>query len=218
MRTIPYTHDKARGFVNKFCNHVAWLRRIRHTYKILFENDGSIELMNRAAPAFFGILQIMVSENVLLEFSKITDPSESNGSENFTVDNLIAAIDWPQDIRDRLTALRARTNDFRNHIKPARNKLLAHIDKKAFMAEIPLGKFPDGLDEVFLDALDEICSIAHEVCFGKILPQMIMAEPGDVISFKRALENAVAFSEYLSECSGEEKKKLHSYLARTRRR
>lgn len=218
MKTIPYTHDKAKDFVKRFCDLVFWLRQIRHTYEELFENDGSIELMNRAAPGFFGILQTMMSEYVLLEFSKITDPAEKYGSENFTVDNLIAAIDWPQDIRDRLAALSRKTHDFRDHIRPARNKLLAHSDKKTYMAETTLGKFPECQDEVFLGALEEICNITHEACFDKIFGQMIMSGPGDVLSFKRVLLNAAAFNEYLSESSGEETSKLYSYVDKVRHR
>jgi hypothetical protein len=78
------------------------------------------------------------------------------------------------------------------------------------------GEFPEGEDEIFLKTLQEVCDITHEACFGSIFGQMILAMPGDVINFKRALENAVAFNELLSESSGQEKTRLYSYLQKAR--
>ncbi len=129
----------------------------------------------------------------MLEFAKITDPAETYDKENFSIDNLIMSIDWPQDIRDKLTSLSDKTKGFRSHILQARHKLLAHADKKVFLAERALGGFPEGEDEVFLKTLQEICDITHQACFGLIFGQMIMAKPGDVVNFKRMVENAVEF-------------------------
>lgn len=193
-----------------------WLRNVRHVYKELFENKQSPILMNKTAPSFFADLNTILHNYLLLEFAKITDPAETYDKENFTVGNLIVSIDWPQDIQGKLTSLSDKTKGFRSHIKPARHKLLAHTDKEAFLAERTLGEFPEGEDEVFLKALQEVCDITHQACFGLVFGQMIMAKPGDVVNFKRVLENAIAFNELLSESSGQEKTRLYSYLEKAR--
>jgi hypothetical protein len=100
-----------------------------------------------------------------------------------------------------------KSRTFRDYIRDARNKLLAHTDKKVFLSDRTLGEFPEGEDEVFLKTLEEVCDITHEVCFGSIFGQMILAMPGDVINFKRTLANAVAFNELLSESTGQEKRR-----------
>jgi hypothetical protein len=46
---------------------------------------------------------------------------------------------------------------------------------------------------------------------------MNLAMPGDVINFRRALENAVAFNELLSDSSGQEMIRFLSYLEKARR-
>lgn len=217
MKTIPYTDEDAKIAVKRFCDQVFWLKTIRHIYEVLFENDESVTLMEKTASSFFGGLNIILQNYILLEFSKITDPATTGGNENFTVDNLVVSIDWPQDVRDKLTGLNRRTNEFRNYILGARHKLIAHTDKAAFLAEMTLGKFPKGEDETFLGTLQEICDIAHEACLGSIFGHMILAMPGDVINFRRALENAVAFKELLSESSGQELTRLLSYLEKARR-
>ena len=94
LKRIPYTHDGAKNFVKRFCDHIFWLRSIYHTYKVLFEDDESVALMNITARTFFTMLQIILRDNIFLEFSKITDPAKTGKKENFTVDNLVISIDW----------------------------------------------------------------------------------------------------------------------------
>lgn len=218
MKTISHTDEAAKKIVKKFCDQVFWLRIVRHVYEELFENEQSQTLMERIAPSFFADLNTILHNYLLLEFAKITDPAKTGKKENFTVDNLAISIDWPQDIREKLRSLSDKTKGFRSRILGARHKLLAHTDKESFLAERTLGEFPKGEDEVFLKTLQEVCDITHEVCFGSIFGQMVLAMPGDVINFKRALENAVAFNELLSESSGEEKTRLYSYLHKARHR
>jgi hypothetical protein len=209
---ISYTDEATKKIVKKFCDQVFWLRIVRHIYQVLFENEESQTLMERTAPSFFTDLNTILHNYLLLEFVKITDPAMSGKKENFTVDNLVVSIDWPRDTREKLSLLSDKTKDFRRLVLVARNKLLAHSDKEMFLADRTLGEFPKGEDDVFLNTLQEVCDITHEACFGSIFGQMVLAMPGDVINFKRALENAVAFNELLSESTGQEKTRLFSYL------
>lgn len=222
MNTISHTDEAAKKIVEKFCGQVFWLRDMRHVYKELFESEFSQILMEKTAPSFFTCLSRILQSYLLLEFAKITDPASTkvrdSERENFTVENLIVSINWPEDIKDKLTALLDRTKDFRSRVFVARNKLLAHLDKEAFLNDKIIGVFPEGEDEVFLETLQEVCDVTHEACFGTIFGVMVFAKPGDVIDFRRALENAVAFNELLSESSGEEKTRLYSCLQKAKRR
>jgi hypothetical protein len=168
--------------------------------------------MEKTALTFFADMNRILQCYLLLEFAKITDPPRTGKKENFTVDNLIKSINWPQETRDRLTPLGDKTRGFRRHILGARNKLLAHTDKEIFLNDKTLGEFPEGKDEAFLQTLQEVCDVSHEACFGRIFGQMVLVKPGDVINFRRMLEHAVAFNELLSESSGEEKARLYSFL------
>jgi len=218
MKTVAHTDETAKLMVKKFCNHVFWLRVVHHDLKELFENEKFKILMKRTAPSFFADLNRILHSYLLLELAKITDPATSGRPENFTVDNLIKSILWPQDVQKKLRSLREKAKAFRCHILSARNKLLAHMDKEVFLTDTILGGFPEGEDELFLRNLEEICNITHEVCFGSIFGQMVMAKPGDVLNFKRALSKAVAFDELLSESKGQERTRLLSYLQKARPR
>lgn len=210
--------ENAKKAVRRFCDQIFWLRKVRHIYQELFEKEDSSNLMERTASSFFTDLNTILQNYLLLEFAKVVDPPKTGKNENLTVDNLVESIDWPSGIRDKLRPLNEKTKAFRNHVLEARNKLLAHIDKEAFLAEKTLGAFPEGEDEVFLKALEEISDIAHEACFGRIIGHRLLAEPGDVINLKKTLANSIAFDQLLAESKGEEKTRLFSYLPIRKRR
>jgi len=216
LKMISHTDGAAKKIVEKFCSQVVWLLNVRRIYAELFEDEQSQVLMEKTASSFFGDLSRIMHGYLLLECAKITDRAKTSKKENFTIDNLIEGIEWPSDIRKELEALRDKTMPFRNHILPARHKLLAHTDKETILADRTLGEFPKGEDEVFLETLQKVCDVTYEACFGTIFGQIITAMPGDVSDFKGALEKAVAFDEVLSENSGQEKARLYSYLQKLR--
>jgi hypothetical protein len=228
LKTISYTDETAKEIVERFCGHVHWLVRVRHIFKVLFEDEqpSCRTLMEQTASSFFADLNRILQEYLLLECAKITDPAATGNHENFTVAYLIENIRWPSDeailgkltslpddhkgLLQELKSLRAIARCFRRDIKLARNKLLAHLDMSAVLSSKPLGEFPEGKDEIFFCALQKLCNITHEACFGTIYGEMspITVGGGDVINLRKTLECAVAFEEALSESSGQEKTHL----------
>lgn len=218
LKIISYTDERAKKIVERFCDHVHWLVIVRHTYRVLFEDKqpSCQTLMEKTASSFFADLKRILQEYLLLECAKITDPAKTGGHENFTVDCLVRHICWPDDknILKELESLQASTERFRNHIKLARNKLLAHSDRKAVLSGESLGAFPEGEDSKFFDALQKICNITHKACFDEIRGYMspIRLRGGDVFNLTKTLRYAVAFEEALSESSGQNKTWLYSCL------
>lgn len=211
MKTISYADEKAKEIVERFCAHIHWLVTVRHTYKVLFEDEqpSCQALMQKTAPSFFADLNRILLEYLLLECAKITDRATTGNHENFTVDCLVEKIIWPRDdILKELKSLQEATKDFRRHIEPARHKLLAHLDAAAVLSGNPLGAFPEGEDRKFFEALQEMCNITHEACFGTIYGDMSTVMCGDVINLRKTLKCAVAFEEALSASSGQEKTNL----------
>jgi len=212
MKKVSHKGKEATELVKKFGNQIVRFHAIHHMYKELFEDEEAHILMERTANSFFRDLNTILQHYILLEFAKITDPATTKGQENFTIDNLIQSIDWPQDIQDKLTTLNDKTKNFRKHIIEARNKLLAHMDKEVHLTDQVLGGFPKGEEEVFLQTLVEICDITHKACFNSIFGQISVAMEGDVLDLKKTLRRALAFEKRFSESTGEEKAKLFSYV------
>jgi hypothetical protein len=169
--------------------------------------------MERTASSFFDDLNRILQEYLLLECAKITDPATNGSNENFTVDYLVQKIDWPnKDILKELKSLQGITEHFRSYIKRPRNRLLAHLDRRAVLSGKAFGAFPEGEDKTFFDALQKICNITHQACVGTIYGDMSPTTGGDVINLRKTLECAVAFKEALSGSSGQNKTWLYSCL------
>jgi hypothetical protein len=65
---------------------LAWLHRKWEEYVALFARSPErIELLNRAAPAFFRIVQDSLFEDVLLHVARLTDKAETFGKPNLTI-------------------------------------------------------------------------------------------------------------------------------------
>lgn len=216
MDKHQYTDTTVRKMVKSFCNYVVWLRAVHNIYKELYENDEAGPLMENTAHSFFNDFNEILINYLLLEFAKITDPSTSRVKgatiENFTVDNLIKHVNWPEKIASRLEPLRKDVCLFRDYIKKARDKQLAHYDKETFLNEGALGGFPTGEDERFLSLLEKICNITHEACFNSIFGSICVSMLGDVEDLKKALKKAVVFDRLFSESTGNERAKLFTYL------
>lgn len=218
MKTVPCTGEAAKEIVERFCGHIHWLVSIRHTFNVLFEDEqpSCQTLMEKTARSFFADLNRILQEYLLLECAKITDPAATRNHENFTVDHLVQKIVWPDgDTLKELKKLQKTAEDFRRYIKPARDKLLAHLDRGAVLSRTALGGFPEGEDEKFFDALQRICNIACKACSGEIYGEMSPVKAGDVIDLRKTLEQALAFRDALSESSGQEKTRLLLLWQRT---
>jgi len=216
LKPISHTDKGAKDKVNEFCNQVFWLVKVRDIFAKLFENEQSKVLMEKTAPSFFRDLNRILHGYLLLECAKITDRAKTYGKENLTIDNLIESIEWPPDVQEELKSLSNKTKRFREHILPARHQLCAHTDKETVLAHRRLGEFPKGEDQEFLNNLQSFCDVIYKACFGTILGEIVTTRRGDVIDFKGTLEKAIAFDELLSESSGQEKRRLYSYLEKVR--
>jgi hypothetical protein len=208
LKAISYTDEAAKEIVKKFCDHVHWLVRVRHIFKVLFEDEqpSCQTLMEQTASSFFVDPNRILHNYLLLECAKISDPATTQNQENLTVNYLVRKISWrEEDNPKELESWRKTTEDFRSHIKRARNKLLAHLDTAAVLSSTPLGESPEGEDKRFFDALQKICNITHKACFGTIYGDMSTVTCGDVIKLRKTLKDPVAFEKALSESSGETK-------------
>ena len=168
--------------------------------------------MKIQANSFFSDLNTILQHYILLEFAKITDPAKTGRHENFTIDNLIESIDWPEDVRNTLISLNDKTKKFRDYILEARHKLLAHMDKEVYLTDKVLGGFPEGEEESFLQTLKEICETTHKACFNNIYGQIAVGKEGDVHDLKKTLKRALAFEKKFSDSTGKELSELFALV------
>jgi hypothetical protein len=199
--------EDARAQVKRFCKLVFELRIVHDIGKELFYDEQARSLMERTAHHFFLDLNRIVMGYFLLEVAKLTDPASSRTRagevENFTIANVLERIQWPQAVSKKLQKLSEAPLKLRGYIKEARNRLLAHYDKKTFLSGETLGAFPEGEDEKAMDTLEEMCNVLHEASFGSVYGAMAQAHAGDVRDLKLALMKALAFERVKENASKE---------------
>jgi uncharacterized protein with von Willebrand factor type A (vWA) domain len=208
-KKIRPKNDVACKMVKRFCVYVMDLKATHRIETGLFWNDKGQKLIEQTAESFFKDINRILIEYFILESAKITDPAKSFGKhENFSVANLIKTIDWSEDILEKLCQLKDKTDKFREKIKDARNKLLAHLSREEFLSDSVLGEFKKDDAENFLKTLEEIGDVMHKASFDETFGAISTAEEGDVMCFKKVLTKALAFDKVREENNGEEGRKL----------
>ncbi len=187
-----------------FLDHCVFMRSVYLHGKILFEHSSAKDKarMTGAAPIFFGDLNRMFIEYVILQVCKITDPARDvRKNDNHTVAFLLQHYDFSSDPekQNRLAALDAQLQAFRRKILPARNKLISHSDRTAIMAGEALGSVAEADWEKFWMELQELVSLIHEVVVGTPFQITEVAMLSDADGFLKALKRAECFEQLAHE-------------------
>ncbi len=105
---------------------VVWLHLKWNDFRALFaSNPESVELLNKAAPDFFGNLQRMMFDDALMHICRLTDPPQSMGHDNLTLQRLPNSITAPKlssQVQSNVDAAKQKTQFARDW----RNRALAH--------------------------------------------------------------------------------------------
>jgi hypothetical protein len=152
--------DEIEAMAN-FCVH---LRSVWRHYEILFE-EGDLRrtLLHRIAPVFFGDLNQLLIEQLVLQICRLTDPPVTMRRTNLTIDYVMREADFsgaPEDLA-RVTALRDSIHQFRSKIIPARNRLIGHLDRDAVMTGQPLGPASESEWTQFWDDLEQFLQVVY---------------------------------------------------------
>ncbi len=150
-----------RDIAVQFCKVCCWAYQAWVTYIYLFDkNDKQADTIEKAIE-FFNRLSPIIQEYFLQQIAKLHDPAVQNNNLNVSVDFVVRFGKWG-DKEAEIKAIEKRLVEFWGHVKPARNKLLAHNDLEALLADEALGAFPDGEDALYFDALQELANEVHD--------------------------------------------------------
>jgi hypothetical protein len=185
-----------------FADHCVFIRSVYLHGKILFESssDEDKARMTRAAPIFFGDINKMFVEYMILQVCKITDPAQdSRKMDNHTIAFLLQHYDFSGDsaTMQRLALLDANLKAFRQKLLPARNKLISHADRDAILAgQVLGGVLKSEWDEFWLNLQDLIC-IIYEKVLGTRFYINGVAMLSDAHGLLSALKHGACFDQLL---------------------
>ncbi len=127
---ISLMGDSLGKLFHALWQEVAWLYMKWGEYMTLFGTKPSrIDLMNKVAPHFFRIVQDSLWEDTILHIARLTDPPQSMGKENLSIQRLpllVADENLKQNLKDKI-AIAITSSEF---CRDWRNRRIAHKDLK----------------------------------------------------------------------------------------
>lgn len=146
-----------KEIAEKFCEACNWAYEVWVTHKNLFDlnSEPSATIEKKHVIPFFNRLSIITHEYGLQQIAKLHDPAVTGKDQNVSIDFVVRFGEWG-DQEDEIKAITARLLQFWGHLRPARNKLLAHNDLETILANEPLGGFLEGEDCQYFLALQEL--------------------------------------------------------------
>jgi hypothetical protein len=190
--------------VQAFADSCVLLRSQWEHFRILFEgSDLKRELLQTTAPTFFGDLNRLLIEHVVLHICRLTDNAETMGRENLTVKFLIEHSDFSaaQNTLDKLNRISAKIDAFRKKILPARHRFISHLDLEAVRLDQPLGAASDAeWKQFWLDLQDFLeLMFRHHIDPNSHFYLNSMGNISDADSLLTALRNAKLFDAVTSD-------------------
>jgi hypothetical protein len=113
-----------------------------HNYKVLFEGyDKNIPQYGDIAPNVLGYLASALNEHVILQVCKLSDPLQDHrGNENLSIRFFAQYTEFRDPlVKPKLQCLAEELEAFGKKLRPARDKIISHFDRKTIHDEKPLG-------------------------------------------------------------------------------
>ena len=184
-----------------FRNQCVFLRSLSRHQQILFEHidPAGSQRMKNAAHIFFSDLNRLLITHIILQVCCLTDPPRDvRGNESLTLDFLVHHYGLRTNAQ--LMALRDRLMAFRDKVKAARHKLISHSDRKATIADMPLGAASNDEWREFWSDLDDFLHIAGKcILDDEIFRLDDVAHLSDADGLLKALVHAELFDDLLSD-------------------
>jgi hypothetical protein len=186
------TQDEIQRVFLAFREECIWLRICYNTYKALYESGQEIlDAISETAPIFFYDLNIILTDYVILQICKITDPPETIIKKcrrpNLTVQYLNHLLEGGDLLTNEIRRYSENLHTYREKVKAARNRLIAHLDANAVMNGKPIGEHEKEDVEKFFDSLQEYAdAVGNAVGVGPLDFRTIPGR-GDAIDLIRKL-------------------------------
>lgn len=143
-----------------FIKHCLETLLIYRHYQILLGTESHHELLHSIAPIFFNDLNSMMKKHIILQVCQITDPEKTWDKNNLTIEFLVNRSDGA--LRKNLEPIAQRIHNFTKKIKPARNKIIAHLDRDTILNGKYLGAANQNDWDKFWVDLEEFMKLLKE--------------------------------------------------------
>jgi hypothetical protein len=179
---------------NSLNNEVAWLQDKWNIYQQLYmKAPERIELLNKVASHFFGVIQDVQIKDVILHLATLTDPPESGkNKENLTLQrlpNLLSDLTLKNNVETLVSTAFAACETART----LRNKSIAHrsLDLAIASETVPLPNITPADIRTALAAILAVLNCLESHYFDSEIDEHIITSFGDAESLVKYLFQGV---------------------------
>lgn len=184
--------DETRRTFVAFREECIWVQTCVNTFQSLYQGGSKVDsLLRKSAAAFFTELNIVLVEYWVLIVCRITDPACTRGNGNLTVKYLLEALTQHGLMTSDIAETAGRLDTYRELINDARNKLVSHADRAAFLQNAVLGEHTEEAVKQFVEDLQRFNDLVGEGIGEGPLDYQATSCPGDVHDLLRALLSAL---------------------------
>ncbi len=196
MESVP-TKNLQETF-SSFRERCVWVQTCFNTFEALYSSGHGVEkLLRETAPAFFGDVNVILQEYILLQICNLTDPAESfdpalrRRVPNLTVAHLNELLRVEGLMTPEIEIAAKGLAHYRNLVERSRNKLISHFDKTTVLAGNALGAHARSDVDAFFENLHQYCDgVGHSVLEGP-LDFSVTSGPGDALDLLKHLNGGL---------------------------
>ncbi len=153
-----------------FCRACSWVREVWCVHRAFQDNLPTDSHLRHRHGYLLYRLSLITQEYVLLQISKLHDPMGCGDRITIGFDLILRRGRWDDVTRAELQRIHSELQGLGGVAKNARNKIIAHNDRRTAIAEGCLGAFSPGLDDKYLQLLQEFVSLLYEKTVGGPYP------------------------------------------------
>lgn len=177
----------------------------RNEYWALYGNLDNVNLLNRLAGHFFGVLQTILWDDLLLCITRLTDPARTGPNENLSIARL-ANFCRDQELREKVEDGIEQATVAARFARDWRNRRISHTDLNQVLQadKDPLADATIEKVTAALDAVHNVLNIISMQLRDTEIFNEVVGQPGASVLLARTkrLVNSVLFADSLVDPGG----------------
>lgn len=156
-----------------FCNLASESLYMFNVYCQLYEESREqCAFLSQCAPPVFAYLQDILHQRTLLDICRFTEEDSNSCTIQYWFNQYLATTATP--VGEEASAAYCRMLQIRSFAKPARNKIISHIDRKALLSNAALGGMAPGEDKDSAKGKETINDFYHslEIFMGEVAAKL----------------------------------------------
>ena len=183
--------DGIQSEFEKLRNEAIWLRQVVNTFNLLFESGiDTKRILAQSASVFFGDLNRLMHEYVILAVCRLTGPARTAAKDNLTTQRITKLLRETGTVNPEIEKLDAELREYGELLKPARDKIVAHSDLEVYRESTPLGGHEKQVMVEFLENLQRYFDAVGNVIGVGPLDFRHTPAKGDALDLVRTLKNS----------------------------